>query len=421
MQEVHRIMKVLWITNIMLPAACQKLSIPTINGGGWMVSLAEELKLNPEIELAIATIYKGKDLLQFDANQITYFLLPSPCNNKYNSSLESLWQNIVSIFSPDIVHIHGTEMAHGLALLRACPKQKAVVSIQGLISVCERYFYGGMSFIDILKNITFRDIIRRDTLFKGRQLFRNGGILEKEYITRTKDVIGRTTWDFVHTKKINPGMNYHFCNESLRSIFYENSWDINKKQSHMIFLSQGGYPLKGMHMLLKAIALLKKEYQDIIVNVAGTDVTKFSSIKDKIKISGYGKYLRKLIADLDLSANIRFSGHVNDTQMLKMYLQAHVFVCPSSIENSPNSLGEAKLLGVPCVAAFVGGIPDMSDGALLYRYEEYEMLAYNIKQIFENNELALHLSENGKKDALKRHDRNKNVLRLLQIYNDILG
>jgi hypothetical protein len=63
----------------------------------------------------------------------------------------------------------------------------------------------------------------------------------------------------------------------------------------------------------------------------------------------------------------------------------------------------------------------MSDGALLYRYEEYEMLAYNIKQIFENNELALHLSENGKKDALKRHDRNKNVLRLLQIYNDILG
>jgi glycosyltransferase involved in cell wall biosynthesis len=90
----------------------------------------------------------------------------------------------------------------------------------------------------------------------------------------------------------------------------------------MIFLSQGGYPLKGMHMLLKAIALLKKEYQDIIVNVAGTDVTKFSSIKDKIKISGYGKYLRKLIADLDLSANIRFSGHVNDTQMLKMYLQA---------------------------------------------------------------------------------------------------
>ena len=36
-----------------------------------------------------------------------------------------------------------------------------------------------------------------------------------------------------------------------------------------------------------------------------------------------------------------------------------MFLLPSSCENSPNSLGEAMLLGMPCVASNAGGIPDM--------------------------------------------------------------
>ncbi len=47
----------------------------------------------------------------------------------------------------------------------------------------------------------------------------------------------------------------------------------------------------------------------------------------------------------------------------------------------------------------VGGIPDMVDhgkSGLLYRFEEFEMLAYNIKRIFEDDDLALTLSVGGK-------------------------
>jgi glycosyltransferase involved in cell wall biosynthesis len=38
-------------------------------------------------------------------------------------------------------------------------------------------------------------------------------------------------------------------------------------------------------------------------------------------------------------------------KMITEYRNAHIFICPSSIENSPNSLGEAQLIGVPVIAA----------------------------------------------------------------------
>ena len=81
--------------------------------------------------------------------------------------------------------------------------------------------------------------------------------------------------------------------------------------------------------------------------------------------------------------------------MCKRYLQSHVFVCPSFIENSPNSVGEAQLLGIPCIASFVGGVSDMvvdGETGLLYRFEEVEMLAAAVCRIFTDDKFAKRLS-----------------------------
>lgn len=45
------------------------------------------------------------------------------------------------------------------------------------------------------------------------------GKIEKEYIERSKFIIGRTDWDFAHAKAINPLIQYFFCNETLRPSF----------------------------------------------------------------------------------------------------------------------------------------------------------------------------------------------------------
>ena len=109
--------------------------------------------------------------------------------------------------------------------------------------------------------------------------------------------------------------------------------------------------------------------------------------------------------------------------MIDQYLKSHIFLCPSSIENSSNSIGEAQLLGVPCVASYVGGTPDMiTDGrtGLLYRFEEYEMLAYNICQIFKNDRIAQELSLAEIAVATQRHDRRNNAIRMMEIYKNVI-
>ena len=82
------------------------------------------------------------------------------------------------------------------------------------------------------------------------------------------------------------------------------------------------------------------------------------------------------------------------------------------------------LVGTPCVSAYVGGVSDMAtDGkeALFYRNDDPAALAWNIKRIFDDDELAIELSRNGKKHAEVTHNPRLNAEKLLSVYRDILG
>ena len=105
--------------------------------------------------------------------------------------------------------------------------------------------------------------------------------------------------------------------------------------------------------------------------------------------------------------------------MKQEYLNFNVFVCPSSIENSPNSLGEAQILGTPCIASYVGGIPDVMSGIEdnLYRFEEVEMLAEKVCRVFLDGEKQKDMSA----IAARRHDPLNNNQQLLSIYHKIIG
>lgn len=410
-------MKILWISNIIFPEACEALGVNAPVIGGWMQSSANAIvDYFSNIELAVASLYNGKTLKVIDDYKITYFLIPKGKNDqKYDKSKQLFYGQIKEYFSPDIVHIHGTEYPHSLAAFKAFEDQRVVVSIQGLVSSCSNYYYGGIGSKILLQNLTLRDVFRWDTPMSQKRKMNQRAKYEIELIKKAHHFIGRTSWDESQIWTINPKAVYHFCNETLRPSFYNKTWDFDKCNQHSIFLSQASYPIKGGHVLLKALPYVLERYPNTKVYIAGSDIMN----KPWYRTNTYSMYLKYLIKKLKLTKTVQFVGLLQEKQMAEYYASSNVFVCPSAIENSPNSIGEAQLIGVPVIASYVGGIMDMIKHGVtgfLYRYEEYQMLAKYICQLFSSKETCVYLSNNARDEAINRHDKKNNAYELFSIY-----
>ncbi len=412
-------MKVLWITNTMLPDLSNKMGRGEVIYGGWMHELARVLSELDHINLTVVTIYDGTDLVEVKINMIQYYLIPSQQRFKVSTRQQLFWKEVVGLVNPNIIHIHGTELSLGLNCIQACPSQNYVASVQGLLSVYHKYYFAALSTSDILFNLSIKDLLLRDSIFHGYSKFKKRSKIELLYFERISNFIGRTEWDYSHVISIAPNSTYYRCNETLRLKFYNSTkWDLESCDKFTIFVSQAGYPIKGLHILLKAICLLKKEFPLIRIFVGGSKMNSTSRLFGR----NYDLILKSMLNEFQLEKDVIYCGVLNENMMIERYLRSHVFVCPSSIENSANSIAEAQILGVPVIASYVGGVSDMiTDNitGLLYRFEEYEMLADKLRKIFQDDVIAKELSYNAISEAEKRHNReiiNKN---LISIYSDI--
>ena len=96
-----------------------------------------------------------------------------------------------------------------------------------------------------------------------------------------------------------------------------------------------------------------------------------------------------LIKKYSLQNNIIFTGILNEKEMKQKFLESHIFVSSSAIENSPNSVGEAMVLGIPIISSYVGGVPDMIEHkkeGYLYQPDAPYMLAHYIDLLFSDDD-----------------------------------
>ena len=255
-------------------------------------------------------------------------------------------------------------------------------------------------------------------ILQEEESFRSRGEVEKKLLSQVRHFIGRTEWDKACSLRFSPEADYHSCNESLRDAFYEGCWRWEDCRRHSIFISQGSYPLKGLHQMLKAIPGILEKYPDTLVCIGGAKITEGS----KKHLSNYGRIIASMIRRYHLSEHILFTGALGTSEMKEQFLKANVFVCPSSIENSSNSLAEAQILGVPCVASRRGGTPSLIPNekmGLLYDFDDTKALARCICQVFESSADF----DNGpmRQMALERHDRQHNCEALVKIYDEIIN
>ncbi len=437
-------MKVLWLCNIALPMIARQLGLPVSHKEGWLSGMAEALLAgNGEVKLYVAfpvSPGSGQEVwervVRAEGSEAFLICYGFPENadqaEKYSRNLEPELKKIVDRVEPDVIHCFGTEYPHTLAMCRVAPeKDRLLLGLQGLCTCCAEAYMANLPE-RTAGSATFRDILKRDSLRRQQRKFFLRGVREREAAALAGNVTGRTLWDESQTRKWNPRARYFGMNETLRTVFYGPRWREENCVPHSIFMSQGDYPLKGLHYMLLAMPAVLERYPDARLYVAGASLVEWRTLKQKLKLSGYGKYLRELLGEYGLWDKVTFLGRLDQEQMLARYLKSSLYVCASSLENSPNSLGEAMLLGMPCVSADVGGIPSMfRDGIDGITYKGFRQegeeglretagnLAEAILRMWDNPEKQREYCENAAAHGRDTHDREKNYRRLLEIYREM--
>ena len=416
-------MRVLWLCNMPLPFISEYFKLPVLPFGGWLTGIYNGIKENSSLSLGICfpVSHLSDDILKDEVQGVSCFGFPrtNKSEEQYERRYEIYFREILDEYCPDIVHIFGTEYCHSLAMVKAIDNpEKTLISIQGLVSVYAEHYYADLPHFLIHKN-TFRTLIERDNLFLAHRKLLLRGSMEKKALEGCHYIIGRTDWDKACTEIIAPQAKYYFCNETLRESFYNHTWNIQNCERHSIFTNQYHNPVKGFHYLLRALPSILERFPDTKIYTTG--INPFSIPWYKINV--YQKYIRQQITQLSLQKHIFFIGKLDEEDMCHQYLKCNTFVSCSSIENSPNSIGEALLMGVPTISSDVGGVKNLLhhniDG-YIYQHNAPYMLAYYICRIFEHESIANNFSKNARKSASVIYDNSNNAETLVTIYNSLI-
>lgn len=420
-------MRIMWVVFVTFPEVADLIHRKSEYACTWARALAEKIRYRDDVQLSIVSVADEAEVRKFHVNNVDFYFLPnrkSVMRTGGGQTVKKAWVEIIDDFTPEVIHIHGSESLVAYELIKMRPNVPIMITLQGILSNYYKDTCAGIDYSDLCHNITLRDIVRQGSVFDEQKKMKKKSALEQDMINGVQYLGGRTIWDKASSLAINPNATYFYAPELIRPEFYSaERWSVKDVQRHRVFMHQGFKSIKGLHFMLEAMAVLKKKYPDIVLYMSGTNVMKDSGIKNKLLQPGYIKYLFKLMDKYELRDSIHFTGVLNAEQIVEELQKSHVMVLPSAIENSPNSLCEAQLVGIPCVASYVGGVPEMLDSGkegFLYTFNEPLMLAEYISQIFDNDEMAEAFSKYSYEKIRRRQGEQMVVDKTIENYRWVI-
>ena len=391
------------------------------HGAGWQDSLEILVKKNPEIVLAIAFESNDINNLKKEIDGVLYFPLNriftrfEKLVNRYtwsisNKKLIPLALNVIEEFKPDVIHVFGSEWCYGqVACFTNIP---VIIHMQGSIPAYNNAFYppGYSIWDEIIFNFVHFQFKKFFSLLLSYNKRRTWQIQEEKTLGIVKNYMGRTEWDSRLVKLYHPNANYFYCSEALRSTFFTGQINWNpsgNKKMKLITVGCSSF-WKGIDTILKTSKLLKErniQFEWFLVgNMANKD---FLEWKENIRME---------------DVNIKLLGMLNSEILVKYLISSDLYIHTAYIDNSPNSICEAQLLGIPIIATYVGGIPSLienqKDGLLIPANDPYS-LAFEIIKLFGDEFRQKKYSLNSKLKALKRHNPDIILNDLIKVYTEL--
>jgi len=359
----------------------------------WIVALSESLVQRTDIELHLVTESQLVSESQtVTRNNITFHVLREavPFTNRgwppwlpwsALTGCDRLSRRFVGKLrqiAPDVVHAHGVEHVYGSAGMRS--GLPCLISIQGILGEYQKVIptFGGR----------FLSHWERQTVQRGR------------YFTC------RTAFDSGFVRSVNPQARIFMIHEAMNPVFFQNYWEPWDEDS-MLYVGSLE-PRKGLDTLLEALALLRAQRPSVRLRVVG---------------GGVQEPWRAMCRRLGIEEAVEFIGFQPAEAIARCHREAQLFVLPSRIENSPNTLAEAMVSGMPVVATAVGGVPSMlEDGVtgMLVPCDDATALARNIVTLLKQPEKRTRFGNNARRIARERHAPTNVATATQKAYQEIV-
>jgi glycosyltransferase involved in cell wall biosynthesis len=132
--------------------------------------------------------------------------------------------------------------------------------------------------------------------------------------------------------------------------------------------------------------------------------------------------LREQLSAEGVSFPVKVEGYVSHDQMLTAMRAADIFLLPSRGEGFPNSLLEAMALGLACIAAPVGAVPEVvgANGAILVPVRNSGALADAIERLALDPRFRQQIADQGRAIVRKRYVANRVLPVLDQAWTELL-
>ena len=420
-------MKVLWFSNSPC-GSVRRNSTGLVKSGGWLISLEDELKQSPDTILEVA-FFSNKEETPFIFEGVKYYPMNKNIlnqNYRINRIIErhicikqkdkkaiKVMLDVIKQSQPDIIHIHGTEDSFGL-ITNYVKDIPIVFSIQGLIAPYTEKFFSGIPQRQAYKYDSLFDYLKGEGIKNLYKSFCYRAERERMYLSHAQYIFGRTYWDKVCTLALNPKRKYFIVNEILRPEFYTKQWKGYFSEGKIIIastISDGIY--KGFETVLKTASILKQ----------------YSHINYEWHIIGYtsnSKWVHICERTTQIKSNecnIVFHGRVGAEELSNLLCNSDIYVHVSHIENSPNSVCEAMILGMPIIATYAGGTASLLQNekeGILYQDGDPYVLAGLITNLQNNPNLSIQYGNKALKTATNRHNKTYILNEILTGYKSII-
>jgi len=391
-------MKIAWLCPYPVPSLGDLLKWKIRREGfhpcSWIMNLSKALVRRPEVELHLLTLNPWISRTQVVEKDGTFIHViksgvplfhrgwPGKCPidtlTGYRLESRKLCAALTRI-QPDIVHAHGTEREYALAAMRS--GYPYLISIQGIVEEFDK-----------------TDPCLHFKLMKPR---------EKNSVQKSRYFTCRTHFDTGFVRRLNPGAKIFDIPEAMGPVFFEGQWDC--PQGNRVLHVGGAAPRKGLHELIEAIGQIVKKVPGVSIDAVGN----FPADRQQV--------LQQL-ADQH-GVKICFHGFRTAVEIAALHRQCSLFVLCSSNENSPNTLAEAMVSGMPVVAYNVGGVSSMmEDGksGILIQPHDVAALAAGVAELLVDGNKAKVMGQAAAEFARARNHPDHVAEETMEAYEFIL-